>query len=160
MKMKTLSTLKTLPLIGLLAMGLTLAPVVSTADDGDRGRGKDRVYQKHDGGKGHYRDAGKSHRRDKGHYERGHKKGYAQGHNKAHKKAHKKGHKYVQSHNRGHGYKHHKHHGHTHNVYRPHHHGHGHVDHVIVHDYYSSYDPFRLMLGLHLDNIDIIYRDF
>lgn len=151
--MKTLSTLKTLPLIGLLAMGLALAPVVSMADDDNRGRGKDRVYQKHDGGKGHYRDAGKSHRRDKGHYERGHKKGYAHGHNKAHKK----GHRYVQNHHRGHGY---KHHGHTHKVYRPHNHGHGHVDHVIVHDHYSSYDPFRLMLGLHLDNIDIIYRDF
>ena len=151
--MKTLSTLKTLPLIGLLAMGLALAPMASIADDGDRGRGKDRVYQKHDGGKGHYRDAGKSHRRDKGHYERGHKKSYVHGHNKAHSK----GHKYVQNHHRGHGY---KHHGHTHKVYRPHNHGHGHVDHVIVHDHYSSYDPFRLMLGLHLDNIDIIYRDF
>ena len=139
--MKTLSTLKTLPLIGLLAMGLALAPAVSMADDGDRGRGKDRVYQKHDGGKGHNRDAGKSHRRDKTYYNHGHghNKGFARGHNKGHK------HVYNNHYNVGH-----KHHGH----------GHKHVDRVIVHDHYSSYDPFRLMLGLHLDNIDIIYRDF
>ncbi len=145
--MKTLSTLKTLPLIGLLAMGLALAPVVSMADDGDRGRGKDRVYQKHDGGKGHYRDGGKSHRRDKGHFDRGHSS----------YKGHKKGHKSVYNHNKSHG---HKHHGHTHKVYRPHRHGHNHVKHVVVHDHYDHYDPFRLMLGLHFDNIDIIYRDF
>jgi hypothetical protein len=139
--MKTLSTLKTLPLIGLLAAGLVLAPAVSMADGGDHGRGKDRVYQKHDGGK--------SHRADKGHFDRGH--GF--------KKDHKKGHKYVQKHYKGLG---HKHYGHVHNVYRPHshNHGHGHADYVVVHDYYDDYDPFRLMLGLHFDDIDIIYRDY
>lgn len=138
--MKTLTTLKTLPLIGLLAMGLALGPVVSMADD-DRGRGKDRVYQKHDGGK--------SHRSNKGHFDRGH----------AYNKGHKKSHKSVHSYNKGHG---HKHHGHTHKVYRPHSHGHGHshTDYVVVHDRHYDYDPFRLMLGLHFDNIDIIYRDF
>jgi hypothetical protein len=144
--MKTLTTLKTLPLIGLLAMGLALAPVTSMADDGDRGRGKDRVFQKHDGGK--------SHRADRRHFDRGH------GYNKGHNKGHKKSHKYVQKHYKGHG---HKHYGHRHKVYRPHSHGHGHVDHVVVHDHYnylSDYDRFRLMLGLHFDNVDIIYRDF
>jgi len=169
--MKTLSTLKTLPLIGLLAMGLALTPVVSMADDDDRGRGKDRTYQKHDGGKGHYRDGGKSHRRDKGQYNRGHgqNKGYAKGHNKGHNKGyakshnkghskgyakgHNKGRKHVYNYGSGHGY---AHHGHTHQVYRPH----THVEQVVVHDYHGVYDPFRLMLGLHLDNIDIIYRDF
>jgi len=148
--MKTLSTLKTLPLIALLAMGLALTPLVSMADDDDRGRGKDRTYQKHDGGKGHYRDGGKSHRRDKGHFDRGH----------SYSKGHKSGHKRVHSYNKGHGR---KHHGHTHKVYRPHNHGHGHVDHVVVNNHYdhlSDYDRFRLMLGLHFDNIDIIYRDF
>jgi len=144
--MKTLSTLKTLPLIGLLTMGLALAPVVSMADNDDRGRGKDRVYQKHDGGKGHYRDAARSHQRDKGVYNRGH------GHKKGYAKGHAKGHKQVVNNYYRNG---HKHHGHKHSG-----HGHNHVDHVVVHDHYSSYDPFRLMLGLHLDNIDIIYRDF
>ena len=41
--MKTLTTLKTLPLIGLLAMGLALTPVVSMADDDDRGQEKQIV---------------------------------------------------------------------------------------------------------------------
>jgi len=154
--MKTLTTLKTLPLIGLLAMGLALAPVASMADDNDRGRGKDRVYQKHGGGKGQNRDGGKSHRRDKGHVERGH--GFKSGYNRANK--------HVQKNHGGHGHKKqaYKHHGHSHNVYRPHSHsrghGHKHADYVVVHDNYRVYDPFRLMLGLHFDNIDIIYRDF
>jgi hypothetical protein len=144
--MKQLNTLKTLPLIALLALGLAL-PVASMADD-DRGRGKDRVYQKHDG----HRDYGKSHRRDKGHYERGHghkSRGYAKGHHKDHKHVYN----YSKGHRHDHGY---SHHGHKHRVYRPH----RHVEHVIVHDYHDEYDPFRLLLGLHFDNIDIIYRDY
>jgi len=148
--MKTLSTLKALPLIGLLAMGLTLAPAASMADDDDRGRGKDRVYQKHDSGKGHYRDGHRSHRRDHGHYKRGY----------SHKKGHKHGgHKHVYNSHRKHGHKHHgySHHSHGH---KHRHHGHRHVDTVVVHDHHYDYDPFRLLLGLHFDNIDIIYRDF
>ena len=136
--MKTFSTIKALPVIGLLAMGLALAPAVSMADDDHRGRGKDRVYQKHDGGKGHYRDEHRSHRRDHGRFDRGH--------------GHKKGHKHVKNYYSGHG---HKHLGH-----KPYKHGHGHVDHVIVHDHHYDYDPFRLLLGLHFDNVDIIYRDY
>ena len=145
--MKTLKTLKTLPLIGALAMGLVTAPAVSMADD-DRGRGKDRVYQKHDGGKGHHRDARRSNRHDKIHYDRGHS------HRKGSIARHLKhgGHKHVHNSHYRHG---HKHHGHKH-----HSHGHRHTDYVIVHDHYQDYDPFRLMLGLHLDNIDIIYRDY
>jgi hypothetical protein len=145
MKMKQRNTLRMLPLVALLTLGLAL-PAASMADD-DRGRGKDRVYQKHDGGKG-YRDHGKSHGRDKGRYERGHgHKGYA--------KSHDRGHKRVYNYSKGHhhGY---SHHGHKHRVYRPH----NHVQHVIVHDYHDEYDPFRLLLGLHFDNIDIIYRDY
>jgi hypothetical protein len=142
--MKTIKTLKTLPLIGALAVGMALAPAVSMADNDNRGRGKDRVYQKHDGGKGHHRDAARSHNRGKGHYARGHNQ------HKSAAKHHKHGghkHAYNRHYKRGH-----KHHGHGH--------GHSHSDYVIVHDHYRDYDPFRLMLGLHLDNIDIIYRDF
>ena len=145
--MKTLKTLKTLPLIGALAVGMALAPAVTMADDDDRGRGKGRVYQKHDGGKGQHRDAVRSHKRDKGHYVPGHN-----GHKTAVKPHKHGGHKYVHNSHYKHGHKHHgpKHHGH----------GHSHTDYVIVHDHYRDYDPFRLMLGLHFDNIDIIYRDF
>ena len=49
--------------------------------------------------------------------------------------------------------------GHVHNHGHKHH-GHRHTDYVVVHDHHDDYDPFRLMLGLHFDNIDIIYRDF
>ena len=141
--MKTLTTLKTLPVIGLLAMGLALAPAVSMADDDHRGRGKDRVYQKYDGGKGHHRDSHRSHRRDHGNYNRGY--------------GNKKSHKHVSNHYYGHS---HKNYGHSYRKHGHKHHGHGHVNHVIVHDHHFDYDPFRLMLGLHFDNIDIIYRDY
>ena len=148
--MKTLTMLKTLPLIGLLGLGLAFTPMTSMAGDDDRGRGKDRVYQKHDGGKGKHRVESRSHRRDKGHYVRdhGHKKGFAKGYRKAQKHAYS-----------GHHRKGHKHHGHKQHVHAYRDHGHRHVDTVVVHDRYD-YDPFRLMLGLHFDNIDIIYRDF
>lgn len=152
--MKTLSTLKTLPLVGLMALGVAMAPVVSEAAPGAVGHSVEKQARKHDGGKGHYRDGGKSHRGDKGHYDRGHNKGHKSDHNKGHNKhGHKSAHNYYRGHGQKHsGYKHqsHKHHGH----------GHRHSDYVVVHDHYSDYDPFRLMLGLHLDNIDIIYRDF
>jgi hypothetical protein len=155
--MKAFKTLKTLPLIGALAVGMVLAPTVSMAGDDDRGRGKDRVYQKHDGGKGHQRDAARSHRRDKVHYDRGHN--HRRGSVASSWARHQKhgGHKHVHSSHYKPGHKHygHKHHGHKHYG-----HGHKHTDYVIVHDHYHDYDPFRLMLGLHFDNIDIIYRDF
>jgi hypothetical protein len=145
--MKKLSTLKTLPLIGLLAMGLAL-PAVSMADRDDH-RGRDHVYKKHDGGKGHKREHRRIHRDGKGqrdhsrHYSKGHKHG---GHNK-----------HVYSRHYKHGHKHYGHKGHRHG------HGHKHVDHVVVHNHYDDwddYDRLRLMLGLHFDNIDIIYRDY
>ena len=151
--MKTFKTLKTLPLIGALAMGMALAPAVSMADDDDRGRGKGRVYQKHDGGKGHYHRGVRKYDRDRHKYHRGHghHKGLAGGVARIGKHH---GHKHVYNSHYRHGHKHHghKHHGHGH--------GHRHTDYVIVHDHYRDYDPFRLMLGLHFDNIDIIYRDF
>ena len=143
--MKKLTTLKTLPLIGLLAIGMSL-PAVSMADDDKRGRGHDRVYKKHDGGKGHQREHRRIHRDSKGH--RDHGRHYSKGHKHG-------GHKHVYNKYYNHGHKHygHKHHGH----------GHKHVDHVVVHNHYDDwhdYDRLRLMLGLHFDNIDIIYRDY
>ncbi|MGB5276509.1 MAG: hypothetical protein WBO73_14925 [Gammaproteobacteria bacterium] len=138
--MKKLSRLKTLPLAGLLAMGLglgsVLPPAVSMADD-HRGRGHDRVYKKHDGGKSHQREYRQTHRGGKGHRAYDHRP-YS-GHHKGHK--------------HGHG---HKHYGHQHR-------GHKHVDHVIVHNHYddwNDYDRFRLLLGLHFNNVDLIYRDY
>ena len=126
--MKTLSILKALPLVGLLAMGLALVPAVSMADKYDRGHGEDK-YQKHDGGKSHH----ESHHDDGHHKDGGHKNVYVVGYDRYRRYPHR----HV-----------HKHHGH-----RP-------ADVVVVHDHYDDYDPLRLMLGLHFDNIDIIYRDY
>jgi hypothetical protein len=134
--MKTLSTLKTLPLVGLLAMGLALVPAVSMADKNNHGHGKDKTHQSYDGGKSHHGVHNRSH--------------YVHRHHKHHKHG---GHKHVYVHGHNH---------HVRHVYRPghKHHGHRHTNYVVVHDHHDDYDPFRLMLGLHFDNIDIIYRDF
>ncbi len=130
--MKTLSTLKTLPLVGLLAMGLALVPTVSMADKNDHGRGEDKMYQQHDGGKSHHNE----HRDYRYHVDSkhgGHKQVYVRGHNHYGRHVHKHVHRHPPR---------------------------GHTDYVVVHEHYDDYDPLRLMLGLHFDNIDIIYRDF
>ena len=132
--MKTLSTLKTLPLVGLLALGVALAPVAAQA--GPAKHSDDRASSMHDGGKD---------QRNYGHYK-------AKKHH-VHKSAHVRAH----NHYRGHG---HKHHGHKHHGHKHHRHGHRHADYVVVQDHHDDYDPFRLMLGLHFDNIDVIYRDY
>ena len=137
--MNTISMLRTLPLVGVLALSLGLTPTVTMADDERRGR--DQVYKKHDGGKHHYRE----HRRlNRDHGRPKH------GHHRSHKHN-------IHKH---HG---HKHHGHSHRRHKHHGHGHRHIDRVIVHNYYDDwydYDRFRLLLGLHFDNIDLVYRDY
>ena len=146
--MKTLSTLKTLPLVGLMALGVAMTPVVSEAAPGAIGHVVEKQAHKQGGGKGHYRDGNRSHRGDKGSHKR----------DRDHYKGHKKyGHK-VREHvvYRGRGPKY----GIEHHGYKHHGYDHGHTDYVIVHDSYPDYDPLRLLLGLHFDNIDIIYRDY
>ena len=134
--MKLLTTLKTLPLVSILALGLALAPTASMADKGDRGQ-KDR-YSQH---------GGKTFKADKrGHKDRGHGYGHT-------RKGHDK-----------HSYDRHGSHG-RHQV--GHAHGYGHDRHshnnYIVRDYghqhYSGLGNLRFMLGLHTDNVDIIFRD-
>ena len=130
--MKTLSTLKTLPLVGLLALGVALAPVASQA--GPSKHSDDRASAMHDKGKGHG---------SKGHSNYGH---YKAPKHHAHKSAH------VRAHNHNYGHVH-KHHGHKHHAHKHHGHGHRHADYVVVHDHHDDYDPFRLMLGLHFDHL-------
>lgn len=148
--MNTISMLKMLPLAGILTMSLGLAPAVTIADDGDRGRGRDHVYKKHDGGKHYYREHRRLNR-DHGRPKHGHHKGHRHDHKHDGRKHH--GHKH-----RRHD---HKHLGQGHRGHK--HHGHKHVDRVIVHNHYDDwddYDRFGLLLGLHFDNIDLIYRDY
>ena len=146
--------LKTLPMIGVLAMGLALTPAISMADDDNRGRHKDRYS--HDAGKSHK----KAHKQD----HRAHKKEWKREHRRDHKKyKHGHGHKHVNNHK--HGWKKHYGHKHRHNGHRHSHSHRGHRhEHVVVrdyghHDHYLYFDDLRFVFGLHTDNVDIIFRD-
>lgn len=141
--------------IGLsIGLSLALAPSSSYADE--RGKHKEKYSQHSDRGhhNGHKRDkqgaighvlSSQNHRyRDKhGHRFRGYARDH-HGHRKNHR--HHKHHKHVYSYDR-------------HDAYR----GHGNVTYIInEHDYRSPYyllDPFRFSIGLHTDNLDIIFSD-
>ena len=140
--MKTLKTLQTLPLILVLATGLSLAPAASMAGNNDRGPGKDRIYQKQDGRPGHSREGYRSRHPDPSHIV------------PVHGQKRPSVRRAYDTHH-GHGQKHRRH---EHRKYG-HHHGHGHFDKIIVHDH-RHYDPFRLHLGLYFDNLHILYRDY
>ena len=147
-KIKSLNSLKTLPLIAALAIGLALWPTLSMADKGDRGGHKNKYSQ--DNRQSHSKgDKHRNSHSNKGHY-------------KSRDNSHKSNHGYSSKHryNKGHG------HHNDHVYYKRKHHA-GHRDHhttYIVNDHhYSDYsyglDPLRFMIGLHTDNVDIIFRD-
>ena len=157
--MNITSTLKTLPLVGVIALGLAILPATSIAGDGDRGKHKTQYTtstgKSHDG----RHDKG-SHRGDK---RKNHNGGYVANSFDRHHYD-KRGHKHKP--NR------HNHTGHVrHNNYHRHgDHGHSHVytDHshtnYVIHDHdhrdhYVGLDNLRFMFGLHADNFDIIFRD-
>jgi hypothetical protein len=147
--MKLLMTLKTLPLAGLLAVGLAVIPSVSMADKGgDRGH---QARTSHDGGKSFKGDKRGHNDRDqrfglntKGHDKRGfyrgdrHEVGNAHGHDRR-----------DYGHDRGHA------HNYSYPVYN-------HTT-TVVHDYghrhYLGLGDLSLLLGIHTDNVDIIFRD-
>ncbi len=143
--MKPLNTLRILPLVGLLGVGLMLSPMAAMADRGDRDPGAGRFSQSHKGPAVQYRDGHRLHRRDPGEARHG------GGHRHDDFKRVRKGHRRPA----------HGHHDHGHFGHRKKHHGHHHgpARTVVVHDHYH-YDPFRFLLGLRLDNVDIIYRDY
>ena len=153
-KIKSLTSLKTLPLIGVLAIGLVLSPTLSMADNGDRGRHK--TQYSHDGGQSH----SKGHKRSNTHS------------NKAHYKSHGKSHKGNYGHSSKHhytkGHGHHNNHGHYKRGFKNLRHDHQnshrahHTTYVVNDHHYSDYyglDPLRFMIGLHTNNFDIIFRD-
>lgn len=142
--MKPLKPLGILPLVALLGVGLMLSPMAATADRGDRGPGATGLSQNHKGRAVQYRDGHRLHRREPA--EARHGGGHRHDDFKRVRKGHRRpahGH-----HDHGHGHRK-KHHGHHHGPART----------VVVHDHYH-YDPFRFLLGLRLDNVDIIYRDY
>ena len=139
------TSLKTLPLITILTIGLALAPINSMAGNADRGHQKS----------GHVKHSAKNH--DKGHYSS--QKYIHRSANKSHRSGvshalkHRKNASYGDIHNRGY-YKRGRHYDHryyypTHYVTNNHDHG-GH---------FFDIDHLRFMIGLHTDNFDITFRD-
>ena len=145
-KIKSLNNLKTLPLIGALAISLALWPTLSMADKGDRGGHKNKYS--HDDRQSHSK--GRNSHNNKRHY-------------KSRGNSHKSNHGYSSKHRYNKGYGAHKNHAH----YKRDHHGghraHNHTTYVVNDRHYSDYsyglDPLRFMIGLHTNNVDIIFRD-
>lgn len=128
--------LKSLPLLSLFAMSLVLSPGVAMADRDDRGHSREKYshgeHRSH-GNKPDYRSRGK--------------------HHKSHDRYGS-----VRNHDRS------NHHDYAHQKHR--HDGRRHGSHTtyIVNDHYYADDYYhrdrrRFMIGLHTDNVDIIFRD-
>ncbi|MBT8438210.1 MAG: hypothetical protein KJO91_00680 [Gammaproteobacteria bacterium] len=163
------SKLKTLPILGSLALALISAPAIAVADNGKREQNRSHYSQKAD--KPHHRgESRRQHRQPdvhRGQHRNGHnRRGYNDyAHNHGHKYAFNKGHK--KHHKKHHKHGHYGHHRHPH--YR---HGHGHA---YGHNYRNHYQSqvivrperrafvdlrdLRFMFGLHTDNLDLIFRD-
>ncbi len=137
-------TLNKLPLLGLLITGLALSPGLALADKNDKAHNK--------GARSH---------------------SSAQSHIKQHKNNYKRQGKGSNRHNSSHNSKKHghrndhNHYPHAVNKHRQHDHG-NHNGHrrttYIVNDHHHSghiygLDRLRVMIGLHTDNFDIIFRD-
>jgi hypothetical protein len=148
-KSGTTNKLTKLPLISVIAAALLLSPVISMADKADRGHHKGvhsvNVDKKHN--KGVFR--ADKHRYDK----RGkHYKHRSDWH----------GHKPWAKHHAGHKHGLYKRVYNKHRHNDGHHHGHNHVTYIDHDHYYDDYgfDRLSFMLGLHSDNLDIIFHDY
>ncbi len=139
-------TLKNIPLLALLTAGLVLSPTMVMAGHGDnrhsKGQYSQNDRQSHSKGhkqnvKKHYKSHGKSH---KGNYGISSKRHYSKGY--GHSNDYKRGH-----HNYRHDY--HRDQHHTTYIVNDHHYD----------DYSYGLDPLRFMIGLHTNNVDIIFRD-
>jgi hypothetical protein len=140
------NTLKNLPLLALLTAGLVLSPTMVMAGHGDNSHSKGQYSrndrQSHSKGhkqnvKKHYKSHGKSH---KGNYGISSKRHYSKGY--GHSNDYKRGH-YNYRHD------HHRDQHHTTYIVNDHHYD----------DYSYGLDPLRFMIGLHTNNVDIIFRD-
>lgn len=164
--MKLLSTLKTLPVVSVLALGMALSPTLSIADNDKRGRDQARS---HDSGKSYNKGQMRSDKRDGRATRSYNKHDYKYRSTKRHGKRHGHGKHIVNyknkfgGHGHGHGHKHkHGHSGHNHR-----HSDHSHTN-VIVHDvgvydyarrHYLSLNDLGFTFGLHGSNFDFVIRD-
>lgn len=162
--MNMIARFRTWPLLAALVTGFTLAPTLSMAGNNNE-RDKHAQHSQHRGDQHHAQS-------------RGHRNGQYNGqHNDRHPQQREQRHEQRRDQHRPHvthygtnrSYPGHRHHpGHL--VYRDRHHQHRHGNyarhghrHTIVHNNYRQpiYLPAypRLMIGLHSDNFDIIFRD-
>ena len=156
--MKIITSLKTLPLISVIALGLALSPTLTMADDGNRG-GQKTQYS-NDRGQSHNKTHNKGNRRGdaaKNHSRRYVANSFVQRRHDKQSHKHKAKNHYDRRYD-DHGYHRHGAHGHKH-VSTTHNHRH-----TVIHDYgyrapYVDLDNMRFMLGLHTGNFDIILRD-
>ena len=146
--MNIIHTMKNLPVIGLITIGLALSSNTAMADKADRDGRKGQMAQQfsHELDKSY----GKRHKHSKPHKERRHGKNYRKHSHKHHSRDHGHRHKGHKSH--GHrDYHRHGYRGHSHSYSSLHHVGHGHN--------YVDFDDLHFMIGLHTDRFDIILRD-
>ena len=154
--MNMIARFKTWPLLAALVTGFTLAPTLSMAGNNNE-RDKHAQHSQQRGDKHHAQQRGhrNDHRNDRHPQQREQRRDQHRPHvthygtNRSHP---------VHGHHPGHVVYRDRHHTHSHHPYARH--GHRHT---IVHNSYRRpiYVPAypRLMIGLHSDNLDIIFRD-
>jgi len=140
--MTILSTLKTLPLLAVLATGTGLAPTLATA--GNHNAETHRAQQS-------------QHKANK--HNRQHRERHAHTNHRSHHADHRQKKRHFAKHHQPRRVVHSRHyreHKHVHNRY---------CQHPVSYRYYSpqphflSHNGLRLMLGLHTDNLDIVFHD-
>lgn len=147
--MNLIPKLKIIPLVAIIALGLSMSPTLSLAGDKEHGKdnGRRLNQQSHESGKPVIRHPRKevtvAHGYD-GHTSNYRAKNYRKG------TIVKPGrHVYYRD-----------------SIHRHDHHGHGRPKYVIVdhdchdcHDHYVDYDDVRFSIGVHTGNFDIVFRD-
>jgi hypothetical protein len=143
--MKTISKIKSIPVIALLALGLALTSSPAMADKGERSSHKGEIAKQFS------HEVNRSHR---GTAKPGKRSGSRSHDRNSHKWTRKdRDHRYYKSHDGG---KHRVHRGKHRHGYT----GYPHTHRIVsYHDHHIGMDDLRFMVGLHTDRFDIILRD-
>ena len=153
--MNIISKLKTLPLVGALAIGLALSPASAMAEKGDRSysnkgdRSNNSTFRADRRGDKHGVRSDTRHK-DRKHGARNDNRKFAKKHALNHYKS--KGQKHRSKHvynSRGHG----------HNIVRPYNYNHSYGHNHGYRGHSHGLDNIEFMFGLHTGNFDIIFRD-
>ena len=151
--MNIIHTLKSLPVIGLITLGLVLSSNTAMADKAGHDGTKGQIAQQfsHELDKSY----GRKHKHAKRHKEQRYDRGrYSYGHSKHSHKHHGRHHGHKHKSHRAHGHGDYHQHG-----YRGHSHSHSTHNHAGHRHHYVDFDDLHFMVGLHTDRFDIILRD-